>query len=754
MKKLIVCAILLLNIATYAQISVVPQPASLKNGSGIFIADPGLLIVSQSKSAQIPAGYLIEKVKKLYGLTWVMSDKDVYGKKKIILREARGYKPESYDIEISENEILIKGHAKGLFYGVQTLLQLMPVSSGKIIQGKSISVPQLVIRDSSRLSYRGMHLDVARHFFTVNEVKEYIDYLAMHKFNTFHWHLTDDQGWRIEIKKYPLLTEIGSCRDQTLKGRFGSDVYDSTKHCGFYTQEEIKDVIRYAKDRYITIIPEVDIPGHSLAAMASYPFLGCTKGPYKVMETWGVQEDILCAGNDSTFKFMENVLDEVMSLFPSQYIHIGGDEAPKNRWKACAVCQQRIKKEGLKDEHELQSYFIKRMESFVNSKGKKIIGWDEILEGGLAPNATVMSWRGIKGGIAAAKMGHDVIMTPETPLYINHQQSRNEDSITQGGFNSLEMVYNYEPIPQELTAAEAKHILGAQGNVWAEYISNTRKLQYTIFPRMSALSEVLWTGKENKNWERFQQNLPALFDRYRLWGVNFSTAYYDLQPAVIPLPDNGIGWELQSNNKTGNIIYVKGREISATNNYTGPIRIESSGTVGAALTAADHTFLSSWLWQDFKINKASGKKATLKFQPNTSYAGKGAFTLVDGVQNEKQMVKSAQFLGFLGKDMEVTIDLGKTEQVNEILLHAFEQPPSWIYRPSKVSVYASENGNVYTLIKDDIQPGGKKNLLYRANTDIKSRYIKIIAVNFGKIPAGSPGGGTNAWLFVDEVEVN
>jgi hexosaminidase len=339
--------------------------------------------------------------------------------------------------------------------------------------------------------------------------------------NTFHWHLTEDQGWRIEIKKYPRLTQVGSCRAGTPIGH--NEGNDHTQYCGYYTQAQIKDVIKYAADRYITIIPEIEMPGHGMAALASYPYLGCTKGPYKVGEKWGVESDVYCAGNDSTYAFLENVLDEVMALFPSKYIHIGGDECPKDRWKTCPVCQKRMKAEGLKDEHALQSYFIQRIEKYVNSKGHSIIGWDEILEGGLAPNATVMSWRGEKGGIDAAKQHHKVIMTPTTYVYFDYTQGKHDDSLTIGGNLPVQTVYNYEPLPAELTADEAKYILGGQANVWSEYMKTPAKVEHMIFPRLTALSEVLWSPKANKNWDDFKQRLQTQYKRYDLWKVQYNT---------------------------------------------------------------------------------------------------------------------------------------------------------------------------------------------------------------------------------------
>lgn len=657
-----------------------------------------------------------------------------------------------YTLNVTKKGISIAGYyGAGLFYGLQTFYQLLPLpDKATDLKNYPLSIPQLSIKDYPRFRYRGMHLDVARHFASVDFVKKYIDYLAFHKFNTFHWHLTDDQGWRIEIKKYPLLTQVGGCRAQTLVGRYGSDVYDGKKYCGYYTQEEIKEVIRYAAERHINIIPEIEMPGHALAALASYPYLGCTKGPYKAAETWGVFDDVFCAGNDSTFTFLQNVLEEVIDLFPSKYIHIGGDESPKTRWKVCRDCQERIRNRNLKDEHGLQSYFVQRMEVYLNSKGRKIIGWDEILEGGLAPNATVMSWRGEEGGIQAAKQKHDVIMTPGGWMYFDYNQSSNEDSVTIGGFIPLEKVYGYEPVPAALSAEEAKYVLGAQANVWREYMNNDKKTEYMIFPRMSALSEVLWSPKEKRNWVDFERRLPAVFERYKTWGANYSNAYYDLQSKVIPLGNNGIGWELKSKNSKGKIVYADEQPGRV---YDQPVTITASGKFKAAMVDDNNKPVSNWITQEFFINKASGKKVTLATEPSKSYAGSGGFTLVDGVQNTMGMPKSSQFLGFSGDDLNAIIDLGKSESISEIIVHAFEQTGSWIYRPDSVSFYISDNGTDFQPLGSVVNKEADKNLLYTLTKNTNARFIKIHATNAGTIAEGKAGAGSKAWLFIDEVEI-
>jgi hexosaminidase len=431
---------------------------------------------------------------------------------------------EGYQLTVVPEGLQLEGATPtGVFYGVVTLLQLIQTDS----ETDERYLPTCKIVDQPRFRYRGMHLDVCRHFQPAEFVKKYLDLLAMHKMNRFHWHLTEDQGWRIEIKKYPKLQEISAWRDETLIGHARHDKphkFDGIPHGGYYTQEEIREIVEYAAARHITIIPEIEMPGHSLAALAAYPHLACTEGPFEVAKTWGVFKDVYCAGNEATFEFLEDVLTETMALFPSEYIHVGGDECPKDRWKECEKSQARIKAEGLADEHELQSYFIQRIEKFLNDNGRKLIGWDEILEGGLAPNATVMSWRGEKGGIEAAKAGHDVVMTPGKPCYFDHYQSEDTENepLAIGGLNTLASVYAYEPVPAELSADEAKHVLGAQGNVWTEYMKTGDHIEYMVLPRLCALSEVVWSEKiSDRDYEGFLTRLEPHLEALESKGYNY-----------------------------------------------------------------------------------------------------------------------------------------------------------------------------------------------------------------------------------------
>lgn len=522
MNKFFICILtaLLLHVSLYAQVNIIPQPLEVTSTQkGNFNLNTKTALSYQPKSLNKSADFLNAYLEKFYGFRLKESHTKTNQGVILSINKAADKSAGAYSLEVKKEGILITAASEeGVFYGIQSLIQLLDPQTS----GNKFSIPFVRIKDEPRFNYRGMHLDVTRHFFPVSYVKKYIDYLAQHKMNYFHWHLTDDQGWRIEIKKYPKLTEIGSMRKGTIIGRLPGTGNTNTPHGGFYTQDEIREVVKYAADRYINVIPEIEMPGHASAALAAYSHIGCTGGPYKVQETWGVFDDVFCAGNDETFAFLEDVIDEVVALFPSKYIHVGGDECPKTSWKKCPKCQARIKANGLKDEHELQSYFVQRMEKYINSKGRSIIGWDEILEGGLAPNATVMSWRGEKGGIEAAKQNHNVIMTPGEYVYLDYAQTSHKDSLTMGGLITVQKVYNYEPIPAGLPESAKKYILGAQANVWTEYMPTIAKVEYMAFPRMTALSEVLWSSKENRNWDAFQQRLKIQFNRYKLWKTNYN----------------------------------------------------------------------------------------------------------------------------------------------------------------------------------------------------------------------------------------
>lgn len=494
--------------AVNEEISIIPEPMKMTVDGGSFtVSSTTAVKVAGGEDFAQAADYL---VKRLSTVTGSDIKKGASSGNVIIIARAAELGDEAYTLTVSEKNIIIAaGSGRGAFWGIQSLLQLMPpeIYGDRMAQRIELTVPCVTIKDEPRFKWRGMHLDVGRHLFPVEFIKKYIDLLALHKLNTFHWHLTEDQGWRIEIKKYPKLTEIGSIRE--------SRADPSKEYGGFYTQEEIKEVVAYAAERFITVVPEIELPGHSVAALASYPNLGCTGGPYHVRKRWGIAKDVYCAGNEQVYAFLEDVLAEVIELFPGTYVHIGGDECPKDRWKVCPKCQAKIKKEGLHNEHELQSYFIKRVETFLNKKGRRLIGWDEILEGGLAPGATVMSWRGTNGGIKSATMGHDVIMSPTSHCYFDYTYER----------LPLERVYSFNPVPESLPAEKQKHIIGAQGNVWTEGMPDGKRVEFMAFPRGCALAEVCWTPLERKDYASFQKRLAHHLTRLDAMDVNYSDPF-------------------------------------------------------------------------------------------------------------------------------------------------------------------------------------------------------------------------------------
>jgi len=537
--KCLLFGLLLCCFTSVAQVNIIPQPVSVKlsGTNGKFTLGPDTQIVLEGSGLENSMDFFNSYLKAYYGFALETASVSK-GNNNLILNYERmdDSIPGAYHLSVDKKGIYIAGDNKtGVFYAIQSLIQLLPMPVGR----KQLSIPYVEISDRPRFAYRGLMLDVGRHMMPVPFIKKFIDYLAMHKMNEFHWHLTEDQGWRIEIKKYPRLTEVGAWRDGTVIGKRPWKGNDNIRYGGFYTQDQVREIVAYASKRYITVIPEIEMPGHGSAAIAAYPWLSCfpnektnipdsllseegrkTNGKL-VYEKWGVAEDVFCAGNDSVFEFLQDVIDEIIPLFPSQYIHVGGDECPKTNWKRCPRCQKRIRDLGLKDEHELQSYFIQRMEKYINSKGKTLIGWDEILEGGLAPNAVVMSWRGEKGGIEAAKQKHTVIMTPTTYVYLDYSQAKHEDSLVIGGYLPLEKVYQYEPIPPVLSADDGRYILGAQANIWTEYMTSPSKIEYMMFPRVDALSEVLWSPKSAKNWMDFKKRLPYQFERYNLWATHY-----------------------------------------------------------------------------------------------------------------------------------------------------------------------------------------------------------------------------------------
>lgn len=670
---------------------------------------------------------------------------------------------EGYKLDADAKQIRIAGaSAAGVFYGIQTLRKSLPLVNGK---ASKVSVPAVHIADAPRFAYRGTHLDVSRHFVTVDSVRQFIDMLALHNINRFHWHLTDDQGWRIEIKKYPLLTQIGSKRAQTVIGH-NSGKYDGKPYGGFYTQQQIRDIVKYAADRYITIVPEIDLPGHMQAALAAYPDMGCTGGPYEVWQKWGVSDNVLCAGNDKTLTFIDNVLKEITQLFPSKYIHVGGDECPKTQWQKCPKCQARIKalnleaKDGHSAEERLQSYIITHASNYLKSLGRNTIGWDEILEGGLAEGATVMSWRGESGGIAAAKQHHDVVMTPNSYLYFDYYQSLDKanEPLAIGGYLPLETVYSYEPMPKELTADEARHIIGVQANIWTEYMPTFKQMQYMALPRLAALSEVQWSQPALKDYNSFTNRLTEFTHLYDRLGYNYAKHLYNV--AIHVDSDNKWREILIHMTTAGNaeIRYtLDGTEPTANSTlYTGAIVLQKSAKIRAA--AFRDGKRSSVTSQDISFNKATACPVELLQPTHKNYTYKGGATLTDGLLGDKGF-GTGRWLGFSGNDLEAVIDLKQNTDVSSVSLNTCVDKGSWIFDARNIEVSVSADGKSFTKVASKSLPALEEQTPDNIYTyeltfpQTTTRYVKVTATSEHNIPEWHGGKGKPAFLFVDEISI-
>lgn len=742
--------------------NIIPKPVSYKPGKGSFVVNKETRIVLSPSSKELSkvAAMLLEAFPD-FSLNISDIDPGQQVPENTIflsLSKASVKGSEAYQLEIAEKGIKLEAATgKGIFYGLQTLLQLLPASKYGY-DNPEIKIKSCFITDFPRFSYRGMHLDVCRHMFPVDFVKKYIDLLAMYKINNFHWHLTEDQGWRIEIRKYPLLTEVGAYRSSTPIGRNTGD--DHQHYGGFYTQEEAREIVKYAAERYVNVIPEIEMPGHALAALAAYPHLSCTGGPFEVWTRWGVTEDIYCAGNEQVFSFLEDVLTEVMDIFPSKYIHIGGDEAPKTRWDNCRLCQERMNNEGLKDAHELQSYFITRIEKFLNAHGRQIIGWDEILEGGLAPGATVMSWRGTEGGIQAARMKHDVIMTPGKPCYFDHYQSQAaNEPLAIGGLNTLRDVYLYEPVPEVLSKEEAAYILGSQGNVWTEYIPSASHVEYMVFPRAIALAEVNWSAKENRNWEDFAARLATHKPLLIIKGVNYSKSAYNVDISTYFDESTGLTKvKLSSEMPGGSILYSTGSETNIRwKRYKKPFTIKETTNIHAILRI-NKEFPGDTTSRTIIVHDAFGLMPEQMTKYSESYAANGPGSLTDGCRAHALSL-GKDWLGFSGTNAEFILDLKEVREISNVNIGFLHNPANWIFLPTAVEIELSVDGISY------LPAGGMRPDLLTVREPVaidysqvsinqKARYLRIKAINRGKCPEGHPGAGQDAWLFVDEVMVN
>jgi hexosaminidase len=744
--------------------NIIPLPQSIEARKGVFTLkkDTRIFVPEGQADWELAAQYLTSMAgtSTTYRLvnTPFKKFKEAKGNSIYFLPDPAIIADEGYSLEVKTNAILIRAKtAAGAFYAVQTLRQLFPPEFGGTHSYGSIkwTAPCCLIQDAPRFAYRGMHLDVGRHFFPPVFVKKYIDLLAMHKLNTFHWHLTEDQGWRIEIKKYPELQRTASCRKETLIGHYNDQPhrFDGKKYCGFYTQREIKDIVEYAQKRFVTIVPEIELPGHSMAALSAYPELGCTGGPYEAATKWGVFDDVFCAGNDQTFAFLDDVMAEVCALFPGAYIHIGGDECPKTRWEACPKCQKRMKDEGLKDAHELQSYFIRRMEKTLALHNRKIIGWDEILEGGLAPTATVMSWRGTEGGIAAAKAGHDAIMTPGSHCYFDHYQSDPAtEPVAIGGLTTLEKAYSYEPIPEGLTDAEAKRILGAQGNVWTEYMPKPEQVEYMAFPRACALAEVVWSPKNKRNWSDFARRIQPHFARLDAANVKFARSFYDVTASF-----SGNKVTLKTNDPAVEIRYTTDGKPPSANSpkYISPIPITKTTTLKAASFAKNRP-LGKAMSVQYTIHKAIGKTYSMPRKPD-QYTGGDEFGLTNGITGGIKTWNN--WVGLVNHDIDPVIDFGQPVAFGKVSFNFVNAKDSWIWPPKGAEVYVSDDGANFKLLAtktidtESLQGATVENVVLET-PNAKARYVKFVAKTYGVIPKDEPGAGNGAWLFVDEIVVD
>jgi len=734
--------------------SIIPLPVECKPSKEVFHINAATKIIckdsSSLKAIELLNAYIASQTGKKLALRTAAPAENFIsvGVDADLIPHEEGYR-----LAVTDKSIQLTGHdAAGILHGIETLRQL-----GEL-EKSSIKVPGGVINDYPRFAYRGMSLDVGRRMFPVSFIKKYIDLLALYKFNTFHWHLTDDQGWRIEIKRYPRLQSVAAWRKETLIGHKKElpHRFDGKRYGGYYSQQQIKELVQYAANRHITIIPEIEMPGHALAALAAYPSLGCTGGPYSTATFWGVFDDVYCAGNDSTFIFLQNVLDEVMALFPSQYIHIGGDECPKTRWKVCAKCQQRIKTLGLPDEHALQSYFVQRIEKYVNSKGRNIIGWDEILEGGLAPNATVMSWRGEDGGKAAVAQHHRVIMTPESNCYFDYYQSLYpEEPLAAGGYTPLQKVYSYEPLTGSTDAAVTTYLAGVEGQAWSEYYTDTAKAAYMIFPRALALAELAWTPASLRNYDSFLQRLRLQRSLLQKAGVHYADRFDEITCTNVEVQKQAVKVTLQSALPQSTIRYTANNDLpTLTNNlYTAPVTISKTGVLKAFLFDNQNHRTARLFQQYIRVHKAVGSQVVLKNKPVDRF-NPGAAALVNGIYGSNRY-NDNQWLGFSGNDMEAVIDLGAVQSVQRLGLHVLNYHWQRMWAPDEVVFAASADGEHFTdLYRQNDFPVNGINTIDATIKPVQARYIKVTAKNKGVIPAGEYGAGGNALLLVDEIMVD
>lgn len=763
---LFICPLLAVacNKRVVADYNVIPQVQNLSVKDGdVYVFDSSRKLVYDNQDSRRSLELFAQDLEELVGIrpsvaagTSEDAKDNVYFT--LGLQDER---KEAYSINVSSDGILVRAVApEGIYRATRTLLKSVGTE-----KTSSVEFPSAEVSDWPRFGYRGLMLDVSRHFSDVEMVKRTIDMLALHQLNIFHWHLTDDQGWRIEIKSHPELTEVGAWRDDTVVGRYlgGSDYpTDGKRHGGFYTQEQIREIVAYAKERYIEIIPEIDLPGHTSAVLAAYPQLGCEDKEYKVANRWGVIRDVLCAGNPASLDLFKDIMDEVCDLFPGKYIHLGGDECVKDRWKACPKCQRKIRELGLKDgsryskEDYLQSWFMGEVASFVQSKGKRVIGWDEILEGVPMDDSVIMSWRGTEGGITAARMGHDVVMTPTSDMYFDQSQTLASqlEEIPVGGFINVMKVYSYEPLPASLTPEQQKHILGCQANVWCEYMPEERIRQYQILPRLAALSEVQWTMPERKNYKDFLKRLPKMLSIYDHYGYNYAKHIFDVASSYSVNVEKG-SLEVSLSTLGNDPIYYT---LDGTSPQTKkarlyddtPIVISSPSELKVSVLRNGKFTKEETLFK-LDCNKATFKKVNISTTLNIMQAHLPHEILTDGIIGSLRC-DDYRWMSCTGR-MSLVLDLGKSESFSRIGWVALNSKSENILVPQNVKIQISEDGKQYCTILDI-----EKNHEIKAEQSVEriseevgaqaARYIKMDFDSYKYPDKTSP-----SWVFLSELIV-
>ena len=752
-------------------LDVVPYPNDVQVGEGVFNAK-GAPVAYDESVDEASANVIKAFAEKLAFVSGAQNAVSVgTADNGFVFTYNAEIPAEAYTLNVTPEAVRVEASGlRGFNYAIQTIKQLLPVEvfATKPAPRVSWTIQCVTISDAPRYSYRGLHLDEGRHFFGVEAVKRYLDIMEVHKLNKFHWHLTEDQGWRIEIKKYPRLTEVGAVRKGTcIKKDFSSLDGVPYGEGMWYTQDQIREIVAYAAAKGIDVIPEIDLPGHMLGALAAYPELGCTGGPYEVWTRWGVSDDVLCAGNEAIYGFLEDVLTEVCELFPYEYIHIGGDECPKVRWETCPKCQAKIKelklkdKDGEKAEHFLQSYVISRMEKFLNEKGRKIIGWDEILEGGIAPNATIMSWRGEGGGIAAARQGHDAIMTPNSHYYLDYYQSEDitNEPFGIGGYLPVEKCYSYEPAENDLTSEEKKHILGIQGNMWTEYVATEDHLQYMILPRLAALSECQWCNAENKSWERFSAAAVRFCKMYDVMGYNYATHMFQVKGDVVANPAEKSATVTLSTQGDAQIRYTLDGTKPGKNSllYTEPLVLTES----CVLTAVSirKNVEPKYYTRKFDFHKAVGKKVTFSREVNTRYAKGGDVNLTDGVR-ANEVHKNIDWTSWRGDAVDLVVDMESTEPYSSVSFGMLSNKASRIFLPVKLAVAVSEDGENYTEVASqeyEIEakdaPDDHITEYSFSFPETSARYIKVTGTPVDVLPEWHYNAGARVYIYFDEIIV-